>query len=98
MDNAVALKFNGGILFRNVRPLKALLEELLTKNILHLHLDPQKMKYGSWDIVLVFKDQQEKEQYENGSVEYNPFWVPGLRKEVQRINPLKAAKRAARRS
>ncbi len=97
MEKAIALDFDGGIIFRNVRPTEVLLDELNTKNIEYVQVDPAKMKYGSWNLVLVFKDKETKEKYVDGQLEYNATWIPGLRKETQRINPLKAAKRAAKR-
>ncbi len=96
MEKAVALHFDGGVIFRNVRPKEMLLKEFDTKEIEYVQLDPGKMKYGSWNLVLVFKDKETKEQYLDGQIEYKPTWQPDQRKETQRINPLKAAKRAAK--
>ncbi|PID77087.1 MAG: hypothetical protein CSB24_03290 [Deltaproteobacteria bacterium] len=97
MEKAIALGFEGGIIFRNVRPVEVLLDELNSRNIEYVQVDPAKMKYGSWQLVLVFKDGETRKQYLDGQLEYEPVWVPGLRQEKQRINPLKAAKRAAKR-
>ncbi|PIE64600.1 MAG: hypothetical protein CSA26_07620 [Desulfobacterales bacterium] len=98
MDKGIALRFEGGPIFRNVRPLSALLEEFQQKNIEFVHVDPTKLKYASWNLVLVFKDKETRDQYSAGKLEYKAAWLPGMRKETHRINPLKAAKRAARRS
>ncbi|PIE59521.1 MAG: hypothetical protein CSA32_03985 [Desulfobulbus propionicus] len=97
MTQAIALYFDGGIIFRNVRPLEMILDECVSKGIEHIHVNPQEMKYGTWDLVLVFNNKETREQYQAGEVQYTPSWAPGTRKEKQRINPLKAAKRAARR-
>ncbi len=96
MSEAIALRFEGGPIFRNVRPVEDLLEEFKGKNIEYVHVDPKTLRYGSWDLVLVFKDAETRERYSSGELEYAPSWLPSMRKEVQRINPLKAAKRAAR--
>ncbi len=97
MTQAVALHFDGGIMCRNVRPLESMLEEFSARNIEHVHVNPALIKFGSWDLVLVFKDKETREKYESGELEYTNTWQPGSRVEVQRINPLKAAKRASRR-
>ncbi len=97
MTLAIALNFDGGIIFRNVRPLDDILTECTDKGIHHVHVNPAELKYGSWDLVLVFKNEELREQYLSGAITYEAAWAPGIRKEKQRINPLKAAKRAARR-
>ncbi len=96
MENAIALRFEGGPIFRNVRPLDKLVEEFQQKNIEFVHVDPARMKYASWNLVLVFKDKETRDKYDSGELEYEPSWLPSMRKEAGRINPLKAAKRAAR--
>jgi hypothetical protein len=94
MSLGIAFKFEGGVIFRNVRPLNVLLDEFEQKHIEHVCVDPKKLKYSQWELVLVFKDKETREQYETGSIEYQPSWLPGQQKVVQRINPLKAAKRS----
>ncbi|HIP82303.1 MAG TPA: hypothetical protein EYH19_01795 [Desulfocapsa sulfexigens] len=94
MALAVAFRFEGGVIFRNVRPLNALLDEFEQKDIEHVRVDTQKLKYSQWELVLVFKDRETREQYETGSIEYKPSWLPGQHTVAQRINPLKAAKRS----
>lgn len=94
MALAVAFKFEGGVIFRNVRPLNVLLDEFQQREIEHVRVDSKKLKYSQWELVLVFKDRETREQYETGSIEYKPSWLPGQHQSVQRINPLKAAKRS----
>jgi len=94
MALAVALRFEGGVIFRNVRPLNVLLDEFNQKQIEHVRVDRQNLKYSQWELVLVFKDRETREQYETGSIEYKPLWLPEQHKVVQRVNPLKAAKRS----
>ncbi len=98
MALAVAFRFEGGVIFRNVRPLDMLLDEFNQHKIEHARVDPAKLKYSKWELVLVFKDQETREQYETGVIEYKASWLPGQQKVVQRINPLKAAKRSMRKS
>ncbi|PIE56473.1 MAG: hypothetical protein CSA34_03990 [Desulfobulbus propionicus] len=97
MEHSVALNFEGGVVFRNVRPTSMLVEELEQKKIEYVQVDPKELKYGSWGLVLVFKDKETKDKYTEGQLQYAPGWLPGQRKETQRINPLKAAKRSVRR-
>lgn len=98
MPLAIAFRFEGGSVFRNVRPLEMLTDELKQLNIEHVPLNPLTLKHGSWNLVLVFRDRKTREKYESGELKYNPSWLPGKHQVVQRINPLKAAKRAAGRS
>ena len=94
MALGVALRFEGGVIFRNVRPVNVLLDEFDQKKIEYARVDLQKLKYSQWELVLVFRDKETREQYELGSLEYKPSWLPGQLKVAQRINPLKAAKRS----
>jgi hypothetical protein len=94
MALGVAFRFEGGVIYRNVRPMNVLLDEFEQKNIEHVRVDTQKLKYSQWELVLVFKDRETREQYETGAIEYNPSWLPGKLKVAQRVNPLKAAKRS----
>lgn len=96
MKLAVALPFDGGLIYRNVRPLSMILEEFDARNIAYVHVDSGKMQYGCWDVVLVFRNNDLREKYAAGEIEYTAAWKPGVRTEKQRVNPLKAAKRAAR--
>ncbi|PIE64399.1 MAG: hypothetical protein CSA26_08560 [Desulfobacterales bacterium] len=97
MTKAVAFRFEGGVIFRNVRPLEVMIEEFKQKNIPYVHIDPKTQKYASWNLVLVFEDEETKQKYSAGEIEYKPNWLPGMHTQTQRINPLKAAKRAAAR-
>ena len=97
MSLAIAFRFEGGPIFRNVRPMEMLTDELKQQNIEFAQVDPAKLKHGSWNLVLVFKDSETRKGYESGEINYNPTWLPGKYQVVQRINPLKAAKRAAGR-
>lgn len=94
MALGVAFRFEGGVIFRNVRPMNVLLDEFDQKQIEYARVDSKKLKYSQWELVLVFRDRETREQYETGSVEYKPSWLPGQHKVAQRINPLKAAKRS----
>ncbi len=97
MSLAIAFRFEGGPVFRNVRPLEMMIDELKQQDIEHVSINPLTLKHGSWNLVLVFKDRETKDKYESGEAKYNPTWLPGQYQVVQRINPLKAAKRAAGR-
>lgn len=94
MTLAVAVQCTSGLIYRNVRSLETIKEELDAESAQYVHIPPAEKKMGSWEVVLVFKDKEALERYEKG--ELKAPWDLVVKEEPKIINPLKASKRAAR--
>ncbi len=91
----IAIRYESKLISRNVRPVNEILQEFEQKEILHTTIDPAQMKYGNWDIVIEFADQRNYDQFKSGQLKLDADWLSGGQAQEQRINPLKASKRAA---
>jgi len=91
----IAIRYESKLISRNVRPVNEILQEFEQKEILHTTIDPAEMKYGNWDIVIEFADQKNYDQFKSGQLKLDADWLSGGQAQEQRINPLKASKRAA---
>ncbi len=91
----IAIRYESKLITRNVRPMKEILQEFEQKKILHSAIDPAEMKYGNWDIVIEFARQENYDQFKAGQLNLGPDWLSGGQAQEQRVNPLKASKRAA---
>ena len=94
MTMAVAVKCESGLIYRNVRPLETITEELDANETKYVCIPAAKKPMGSWDVVLVFESQESFDKYEKG--ELKAPWEAVEKAEPKKINPLKASKRAAR--
>lgn len=92
---AISFKYESRTLFRNVRPLSDILDDFKTNNILHVHIDPEEIKYGSWNLVIAFAKQENYDLFVAGQLSPEDLWKADKTSEQHRVNPLKAAKRAA---
>ena len=93
MTLAVAIQCESDVLFRNVRPLETMKEELDASEVQYVHVPPSEKKMGSWEIVLVFRNEESLEKYKQG--ELKAPWDVVEKAPAKKINPLKASKRAA---
>lgn len=91
----IAIRYESKLISRSVRPVEEILREFEQKNILHTTIDPTEMKYGSWDIVVEFARKENYDLYQAGQLKLSSDWLSEGQAQEQRINPLKASKRAA---
>jgi predicted transcriptional regulator len=94
MSLAVAIHCTSGLIYRNVRPVETITEELDASSVEYVQIPASEKKIGSWEVVLVFQDKESLEQYEKG--ELKAPWDIEVEEAPKSINPLKASKRAAR--
>lgn len=95
---AVSIKFESCTLFRNVRPVRDILDDFDANSIPYVRIDPAVAKYGSWQVVIAFSDRNNYEEYTNGGLTLKDLvgtWQTAATEGVRSVNPLKAAKRAA---
>ncbi len=91
----IAFKYESRTLFRNVRPIDEIIEDFKQRDIPHVRIDPAVMKYGRWDLVIAFAEDENHQLFKAGELTVNDLWQSPRREQQRRVNPLKAAKRAA---
>ncbi len=90
----VSIKYESRTIFRNVRPVAEIIAEFEEKQIPHVPIDPSEMKYGNWDIVVAFEQDDLCEQFKSGQITMTADWLASSQGQKLKINPLKASKRA----
>ncbi len=91
----ISIKYESGTIFRGARPVEDIIAEFSEKKIPHVAVDPATQKYGSWDIVIAFEKQENFEKYSTGELTIPGEWLGMTQAKAQKVNPLKASKRAA---
>ncbi len=91
----ISVKYESGLIFRGARPLDEILDELKEKQIPHIQIDPSRQKYGNWNLVVAFESQENYQRFADGELGIPGYWFGTEKGEQQKINPLKASKRAA---
>ncbi len=93
---AVSIKYESRSIYRNVRPIGDILQEFEAKEIAHTQIDPEILKYGTWNIVVAFSKPENYELFKEGKITIEKDWLQsGSKGAEQSVNPLKASKRAA---
>ncbi len=90
----ISIKYESRTIFRNVRPVDEIIAEFEEKKIPYMPIDPEEMKYGNWDIVVAFEQQESYDQFKEGKITLKTDWLSTGQTQAQRVNPLKASKRA----
>jgi len=91
----ISFQYESRTLFRNVRPVGDILDDFKKNDILHVHVDPDEIKYGSWNLIIAFAKQENYDLFMVGKLSPTDLWQTSDKSEQRSINPLKAAKRAA---
>lgn len=91
----ISFKYESRTLFRNVRPVDDILDDFKKNGIPHVHIDPDEMKYGSWNLIIAFAKQENYDLFHEGKISASDLWDTSDKSEQRSVNPLKAAKRAA---
>lgn len=90
----ISIKFESRTIFRNVRPVNEIISEFEDKQIPYIPVDPARMKYGNWNIVVAFDQQENYEEFRAGKINLASDWLSSGQAQKVNINPLKASKRA----
>lgn len=91
----ISFKYESRSLFRNVRPVNDIIDDLTSKQIPYVKIDPEEMKYGSWELIIAFSKQETYQRFITGELSANDLWIKTDSSQGRLVNPLKAAKRAA---
>jgi len=90
----ISIKYESRTIFRNVQPVEDIITEFNSKNIKYVSISPEVMKYGNWDIVVAFDRDDSYQLYQDGKIRIDSGWLSAGQQQAQKINPLKASKRA----
>jgi hypothetical protein len=91
----ISIKYESGIVFRGTRPLEEILDELKEMDIPHVSIDPAQQKYGNWNLVIAFNQQENYQKFSFGELTIPGYWFGSEPDDQRKVNPLKASKRAA---
>ncbi len=91
----IAIKYESKTIFRGTRPVADILQDFEGKDIPYVAISPDQMKYGSWELIIAFQRVENKEKFLAEQGQLSQEWLGISQVQAQKVNPLKASKRAA---
>jgi hypothetical protein len=70
----ISFTYESGTRFGRIEFVDDILADLKVKNILYIHVDPEEVKFGSWDLIIVFTEQEKYDCFKSCKLLATDLW------------------------